>query len=319
MKHYRTLFLVFLIVTTLFVFSSCDGEKASVTTYTVQVPQFAEGNGSDAKVGIPITENEMSNVPFVKHFFAYRISPPITGFKEQKIEKGSKINTKLFGYDITLSMTVAENGNYIFEGANDSEYIKVEISKDNKTFNYVHSLILDVIEVPNADDEFDVVEGAGEILSNNHFDSYGTAYYLSEGRVARYNFLLHGKNDGKMAWFCYDGVLTDVVGPVNFTKASDYKTNCIDVVKERISGDSKYYVAVFDKNGLVIDSVISDTSVTEEEKLNIVLYTNGLGNFNLTSAEQCIGRINTLGFSSWDVNNSATKWNVDIYHSPTTL
>ena len=313
MKHYRTLFLALLIVTTLFVCSSCDGEKASATTYTVQVPQFAEGNGSDAKVGIPITVDEMSNVPFIKHFFAYRISPPITGFKEQKIEKGSKINTKLFGHDITLSMTVAENGNYIFEGENDSEYIKVEISKDNKTFNYVHALILDVINVPNAEDEFDVVEGAGEILSANHFDSYGTAYYLSEGRVALYNFLLHGKNDGKMAWFCYDGVLKDIQGAVSFTKASDYKTNCIDVVKERVSGESKYYVAVFDKNGLVIDSVIEDTSATEEQKLETVITTNGLGDVNLTTYEDCIDRINnTLGFSSWNVDNSATKWNVNI-------
>ncbi len=316
MKQYRTLFLALLVVTTILVFSSCDGEKASATTYTVQVPQFAEGNGSDAKVGIPITGEDISNPSTVKRFFAYRISPPITGFKEQKIEKGSKINTKMFGHDITLSMTVAENGNYIFEGANDSEYIKVEISKDNKTFNYVHALILDVNAGSGFDDEFDVVEGAGEILSNNHFDSYGTAYYLSAGRVAQYNFLLHGKNDGKMAWFCYDGVLKDVVGSVNFTKASDYKTNCIDVVKERISGDSKYYVAVFDKNGLVIDSVIADTSgMTEAEKLQVVINSNGLGNvINLTTAGDCIGRINTLGFGSWDVNASATKWNINLNH-----
>ncbi|MCR5760434.1 MAG: hypothetical protein K6F82_00290 [Sphaerochaetaceae bacterium] len=303
-------------MTTLFVFSSCDGE-ITPTTYTVQVPQFAEGNDRDSKdVGIPITGEDITNTSTVKRFFAYRISPPITGFKEQKIEKGSKINTKLFGNDIALSMTVAENGNYIFEGVNDSEYIKVEISKDNKTFNYVHALILDVNAGSGTNDEFDVVEGAGEILSNNHFDSYGTAYYLGDGGdAAQYEFLLYGKNNGKMAWFCYDGKRKESNDSVSFTKASDYQTNCINVVEGRISGDSNYYVAVFDKNGLVIDSVITDTSVTDEAKLQTLVNSNGLGNVNLTTAGGCIERINnTLGFSSWEVSNSATKWNVNIYH-----
>lgn len=346
-KKYKLMLFVLVVVATALILSSCDPNvESEVQTYTVQVPQFAEMDAKGAKAGIIINGEEvLSDDSIAKHFFANRIAPPITGFKEQKIARGSKIKTNLLGNPIDLTTTIdAESGNYIFEGFNDDEYIRVEISKDNKEFNYVHSIILDVENFPGANDEFDVVVGKGEILSANHFDSCGTAYYLSEGRVARYNFLLHGKEGGKMAWFCYNGIITDVSGEVSFTRASDFQTNCIDVVDGRVSGESNTYIAMFDKNGLNSDSfdnISEATNLTTEERQTLlsmldkpdlaatpdsndaIAYLNSLdvnvlrtkyalvSNGVSMSADYSTGvsRINNWpSFNSWDIGESMSKW-----------
>jgi len=306
MKHLRPLFIILAVLVAVFTLASCDPETSA---FTVQVPQFAEGNGAK-DVGIEITQDTINDISTVKRFFAYRVAPPITGFKEQKIAKGDKINTSLLGNPITLTMTVSSNGNYVFTGSTDSEYINVEISKDNKTFSYVHSLILDVNGVQNGEDEFDVVIGEGEILSANHFDSHGTAYYLGlSGDAARYDFLLHGKEGGKMAWLCYEGEKKENQDSVVFTNASNYDTECVGIVNSRVSGESaSMYVASFDKEGLDFDSVVSNPDASESEKFEEIFNTNGLGQA-LESMDSCIDKINGWpGFNSWDINGSFTKW-----------
>ena len=278
MSQLKPLFYVLAVLAVVFILSSCDGDKTSETpTYTVMVPQFAEGNSKDSKVGIPITQEMIVNDTTVRRFFAYRVAPPITGFKEQKIAKGSRVSTSIFGNPISLAMDIDEEENFVFEGLRDSsEYIKVVISKDNKTFSYVHSMILNVTQ---GDDEFDVVVGAGEILSSNHFDSYGTAYYLSAGGdAARYKFLLHGKEGGKMAWLCYEGKKQESQeSPGEFTDAEIYDGQCVTKVNDRVDGvsDSNFYVAAFDKNGLDFSSLsvvtpenyIADSSVLSDSEV----------------------------------------------------
>lgn len=271
-KH---LFCILAVLALLFTLVACDSDKSSEPTYTVMVPQFAEGNNKDSKAGIQITGEMMGDTETVQRFFSYRVAPPVTGFTEQKIAKGSKINTSLFGNPISLTMTLASGGSFIFEGSTDSEYIKVEISKDNKTFNYVHSMILDV---QGGGDEYDVVMGAGEIKSANHFDSYGTAYYLGAGGdAARYKFLLHGKEGGKTAWYCYNGVKKESTSAVTFTSPLEYAAECTDIVDTRVSevSDVKQYVASFDKNKLDFSSLslvtpadyLTDTSVLTDSEV----------------------------------------------------
>ena len=241
------------------------------------VPQFAEGNNKDSKAGIQITGEMMGDTETVQRFFSYRVAPPVTGFTEQKIAKGSKINTSLFGNPISLTMTLASGGSFIFEGSTDSEYIKVEISKDNKTFNYVHSMILDV---QGGGDEYDVVMGEGEIKSSNHFDSYGTAYYLGAGGdAARYNFLLHGKEGGKTAWYCYNGVKKESTSAVTFTSPLEYAAECTDIVDTRVSevSDVKQYVASFDKNKLDFSSLDVVSSASEMTVSEVVGFSSMMG------------------------------------------
>lgn len=273
-KH---LFCILAVLALLFTLVACDSDKSSEPTYTVMVPQFAEGNNKDSKAGIQITGEMMGDTETVQRFFSYRVAPPVTGFTEQKIAKGSKINTSLFGNPISLTMTLASGGSFIFEGSTDSEYIKVEISKDNKTFNYVHSMILDV---QGGGDEYDVVMGAGEIKSANHFDSYGTAYYLGAGGdAARYKFLLHGKEGGKTAWYCYNGVKKESTSAVTFTSPLEYAAECTDIVDTRVSevSDVKQYVASFDKNKLDFSSLDVVSSASEMTVSEVVGFSSMMG------------------------------------------
>lgn len=328
MKHLRPLFCVLAVLAVVLILSSCDGDKTSETPkYTVMVPQFAEGNSKDSKIGIPITPEMVNSATTVRRFFAYRVAPPITGFKEQKITDGGKVTTSIFGNPISLTMTIDEDENFVFEGLRDnSEYIKVVISKDNKSFYYAHSMILDVDNnIPNTEDECDVVVGAGNILSSNHFDSYGTAYYLAAGGdAAQYKFLLHGKADGKMAWFCYDGRKweTQSTETISFN-AYDvrfYMDNCAKEVDDRVADNysgtgtltSGCYVAEFDKDGLIFDSLYSTSAL---EKSQVAFNTNGVGE-SLGSPAACVSKIKGNGQTdynyNWDIIGSVAKWNENV-------
>lgn len=120
---------------------SCDGSSPSAPeakVYSVKVPQFLEGNDKASKA-IDLSDLTSSDPNYVR-IQLYEYFPPLTGFTTTSVAVGSKINTTILGTSLTVTMSLDSVGNYVFEGKNDNDYLKVVVAKDNNTFTFVHAI-----------------------------------------------------------------------------------------------------------------------------------------------------------------------------------
>lgn len=183
---------------------SCNGDSPSEPaerSYSVAVPQFLEGNNNAMKTidGSSLTLDQQTL------FTLYEFFPPITDFSTESLTVGSKVYTTILGEDLSLTMSLDSDENYVFEGSNNSDYLKVVINKDNSSFSFTHAISAwtgSFYVMP-------VITGQGEILDSG-FEGFVDIFILNSGTCQKSKALIKkdGTNYGFISYSGYTGTIT---------------------------------------------------------------------------------------------------------------
>lgn len=323
MRNNRILVVSFTIIAVLLVFVACNDTKS--VKYDVKVPILM--GGSSAR-NIVATEEILADSETVKQFFTYRVSPPVVGFSDQTIEAGATIEIGLKDLSrVTLTMSVDQQGNYVFEGTNSDDYAYVKVSKDNKSFEYVHVIKI-YGSMPGTDDEFDIVVGQGKINSDNSFEGCGTLYYLITGDYnKRMRFVFYNNGQGEYGCCYYKGQFHgEYNGPMG-ANADPMKYKDYIQLAEYFDDSALAYVSRFSDDGLDFSSlklysnlddipdegakqVIIAMGMESNVEYAYAIQSNGFGDTRGT-LENCQAAVDSWdGFSNWNLSSAIAEWNL---------
>lgn len=321
MKKNRLLAVSFTIIAILLAFVACSDAKP--VKYDVKVPILM--GGSTARK-IVANEEIIADSEAVSQFFAYRVAPPVIGFSDQKIEAGSTIEIGLKDLSrVTLTMSLDQDGNYVFEGSNGDDYAYVKVSKDNSKFDYIHVIKI-YGEMGGTDDEFDVVVGQGKINDDNSFEGCGTLYYLITGNYnKRMRFVFFNNGQDEYGCYYYAGQFNgNYFGPMGADadpeKYRDYIQQAEYFEDSNLAYVSRFSEAGLDFSSLKLYSKLED--IPSEDAKNVIIemgmesnveyayaiQSNGFGDTR-GSLENCQAVVDSWeGFSNWNLSSALEEW-----------
>ena len=253
------LILSVLFVFTVFVACNENADSPKEPEYEVEVPVFFEGNDVGSRIIDPRT---LSVDPSLFEFYCY--CPPFKGFESSKMTEESEVDTLIFGEPITLQMSLDSDDNYVFEGSNDSVFLKLTVSKDNKTFSFVHA-----ISAINGDgwNIIVVVEGEGTI-NDSGYAGLSKVYFLSDQRGFGLTCQIYTQDEIGCTFFYHNQEGNPVPKPAEGYIATDYQQYLDEssVSTGEIS-EQGYYMTLWDVSdvhNVDVKPVIGSTNYDDE-------------------------------------------------------